>query len=355
MTPGLRVAMRADASVSRGAGHVSRCLTLAAAVRARGGTVRFVARALPANVHEWVVAQGHVCSMFADAGDDGERPVHGIWSADRQASDAHATIRVLHGRTWDWVVVDHYNLDERWETEVAAGGARILALDDLADRMHRCDVLLDQNLPVDRQRYHSLVPPSCRVLLGPRFALVRDEFLQARRTSRHRDGEIRRVLVSFGFGDEVNDTLAAVEACTAAGFGDGQVDVVLGGLSPHRASVEAACSRAGYRLHMQSSSMAALMEEADLAIGAAGSTSWERCAVGLPAVTISTAVNQQRVIAGLEAEGAIVTVGSGGRTRALATALVGLRVDPARVLRMAASARRLVDGLGAVRVWEVMV
>jgi UDP-2,4-diacetamido-2,4,6-trideoxy-beta-L-altropyranose hydrolase len=351
---GLRVAIRADASAARGTGHVVRCLTLASVVKARGGAVTVLGRALPPSVVAAIVDQGHEWLPVSGSDDLDEWPVHGPWSAERQAADAKATIEALRGQAWDWMVVDHYNLDRTWEHQLVGVVRRLLVVDDLADRPHAADVLLDQNLPADRLRYVDRVPGSCRLLLGPDFALIRDEFLAVENRARPRDGMIGRVLVGFGGGDAGALAVAAIDACVQAGFHEGQVDVVVGGLSAEAARVEDRCRQAGYGFVQHTTRMAELMVRADVMIGAGGSSSWERCVVGLPAVVVSLALNQQRVAAGLEAAGAVVSLDNVDCAGAITRVLHDLRRDPARVRGMSASARRLVDGLGAGRVYEVM-
>lgn len=349
----MRVAMRADASLAIGTGHVARCLTLAAAIRARGGQVRVVGRGLPAHLQEWVRSAGHECAVLDGPVEAPDRDLaHGEWLGTSQAGDARDTIAALADATWDWMVVDHYAIDAQWERALRATVRRVLIIDDLADRDHDCDLLLDQNLPADASRYTPRVPPGAGVLAGPAYALLRDEFRAARERAQPRDGEIRRVLVFMGGGDADNHTAHAVEACIRAGLTAGQVDVVIGAGHAHQGDIEAACAAAGYTCHVQTARMADLMVMADLAIGASGSASWERCAVGLPAVALSAAVNQDRILEGLSAHGAAIAVSAD--TEAMTDALVRARRSPVLVHAMSESAWHLVDGAGAARVCDAM-
>ena len=174
----------------------------------------------------------------------------------------------------------------------------------------------------------------------------------ARATARPRGGEVRRILVFMGGGDADNHTARAVEACVLAGFGPGQVDVVLGAGHAHQSAIEAACAGAGYPCHVQTTRMAELMVEADLVIGAAGSESWERCAVGLPTVALSVALNQRTILEGLAARGAVLDVPAS--TDAIVAALLLARHDPIRMRAMSRAAWQLVDGAGVDRVCDAM-
>lgn len=345
--------MRADASPAIGTGHVARCLTLASAVRARGGTVRFITRNLPAHLRDWIRSAGHECvSIDGGPAEPADELEHAAWLGTSQAADARDTALALADAQWDWMVVDHYALDARWERRLRASVRRLLIIDDLADRDHVCDLLLDQNLPADIARYAPRVPSGSGVMTGPKFALLRDEFRAARERARPRDGEVRRALVFMGGGDADNHTVRAIAACVRANFAAGEVDVVIGGGQANERQVEAAAALAGYTCHVQTRCMADLMVAADLAIGASGSASWERCAVGLPAVAMAVAVNQRRILDGLAAVGAIVPVTPD--TDSIAVALSRARRDPAAVQAMSHAAWQLVDGAGVDRVCDAM-
>ena len=167
---------------------------------------------------------------------------------------------------------------------------RLLAIDDLADRRHDCDLLLDQNLR-ESDPYRTLTPQRCRTLLGPRHALLRDEFRAARQGAAVRDGCLRRILVFFGGSDPTGDTMKAVQAL--ATLPPVQADVIVGAMNPARAAIEAACA-AHAHLHFacQVQDMAGRLAAADLAIGGGGTSAWERMAVGLPALVVEQADNQ---------------------------------------------------------------
>src|SRR5690606_32001299 len=193
----MKVALRTDASMRIGTGHLMRCLTLADALRDAGARTRFVCRALPHGLREVVIGRGHelvelpsVCGSTAGGGDGRGAPVasphtaleHADWLGTTQEEDAAATCDALDdGAVWDWLAVDHYAIDARWETRLRTAARRILAIDDLADRRHDCDALLDQNLHAGMHaRYDGLVPDACVRLVGPRHALLRPEFAAAR-------------------------------------------------------------------------------------------------------------------------------------------------------------------------------
>ena len=305
MSLGQRWAVRVDSSVRLGAGHLMRCLTLAQQVRRRGATVEFICADFSDHMGALVQQQGFELHMLEVSRGTGGAQLFD-WSMD-----ASCTSDIAGGQPWDWLVVDHYRIDARWEAALRLQARHILVIDDLADRPHVCDVVLDQNYyPHQEHRYDELVPPHCRKLLGPRFVLLRREFTEARaRLSRH-IGDVRRILVNFGGADEPNITALALTAIRLIGRKDITIEVMISAATTHRADIEAQVSSLPTaRLHLQTSRMAELIVEADLAIGACGSSTWERCCLGLPTLALVLADNQRNGAAALDKAGIIVNLG----------------------------------------------
>lgn len=334
-----------------------RCLTLADALRARGAETRILSRHLPAALERLVRNRQHGFSPL----EDGDRAptddlAHSRWLGVSQEADAAACAGALAPHRWDWIVVDHYGIDARWEREMRHSAATLLAIDDLADRRHACDLLLDQNYHVNLEtRYRGLVDARVKQLLGPAFALLRDEFREQRASLRQRAGSMSRVLIFFGGSDIHNFTRRAIDGVVASGVAPLTVDVVIGAQHPDTEGIAAACGVNGFTCHRQTSRMAALMAAADLAIGASGSASWERCCLGLPAICVATAANQMPILAGLEALGAIVAMHAPEHlTEELSDALRQLTTDRRRLEAMSAAAAAAVDGCGVDRVAAAM-
>jgi UDP-2,4-diacetamido-2,4,6-trideoxy-beta-L-altropyranose hydrolase len=246
------------------------------------------------------------------------------------------------------MVVDHYALDSRWEGKMRPFAGKIMAIDDLVDRPHDCDLLLDQNFHEDPDpRYVGLVPEHCRRILGPRYALLRPEFIDARKTLRDRDGIIRRILVFFGGSDVTNETGKALEALRRLGRPEIVVDVVVGATNPHRDEIRQLCMGMGNANdHFQVNNMAELMAKADLAIGAPGTATWERCYLGLPAITLVLAENQFPIAAQLSRTGSIVDLGWNTAVDAdiIAAAVHRLADDPKQLKKMSFQGIELMGG-----------
>jgi UDP-2,4-diacetamido-2,4,6-trideoxy-beta-L-altropyranose hydrolase len=277
----MKIIIRVDASVKIGTGHVMRCLTLADALRGRGDEVFFVSRELPGNSCDLIAEKGfHVFRLSAEEIFD-------------EVEDAEQAAMVL-GSKPDWLIVDHYGIGVEWERRLRPQVGRIMVIDDLADRPHDCDILLDQNLFDDMQsRYNGLVPVDCCLFIGPRYALLRDEFIEARGKLRQRDGIVRSILLFFGGSDPTNETEKALSALRLLNFTDILIDVVVGESNPNAEKIKVLCrSLPNISFHLQVSNMAELIASTDLAIGAGGTATWERCFMGLPALIIIVADNQ---------------------------------------------------------------
>jgi len=348
------IAFRVDASSQIGTGHFMRCLTLAGALQLQGARVRFVSRGLPDHLRDMLAAKGMGFSCLNDAVTP-EAPgdlAHSNWLAASQAKDAKDSTEALADLKWDWLVVDHYALDARWESAMRNAAGRIMVIDDLADRKHDCDVLLDQNYYRDMQtRYDGKVPEQCRLLLGPRYALLREEFRELREQVKPRTGEVRRILLFFGGVDADNYTGLAIQALAGLDIKGIAVDAVIGAQHPYREQIQQACVEQGYVCHVQTTRMAELMAEADLAIGAGGSATWERCCLGLPALGICTAANQRGQIAEAAEAGLLYAPSGEGDLVGMLGRHAKCLMENSFLLRLISKiSMEWVDGKGAMRV-----
>jgi UDP-2,4-diacetamido-2,4,6-trideoxy-beta-L-altropyranose hydrolase len=274
---------------------------------------------------------------------------HARWLPWGQAADAAATLRAM-AEPVDWLVVDHYAIDDRWERQMRTRSRRILAIDDIADRRHDVDLLLDHN-PQDETggRYDGLLPDGARRLIGPRYALLRPDFAAARTKRPDRNGSVRRFNLFMGGTDTAGATLKVLLALSEDGLGSIPLDVVIGGASPHLAAIrQSARGRGNTVVHVDASNVADLFARADLAIGAGGVAALERCCVGLPTITLSVASNQEPGLAQLAAAGAVQHLGRFDDIdpAKLAAAVRQCLESPQMLASMSQAARALVDGKG---------
>ena len=354
----MKIALRIDASKQIGTGHFMRCLTLAVELKKQGAQIRFISRNLPTHLSDMLTENGmeYLPLSLDYAKEAADELAHADWLGTSQARDAQATLQALANQTWDWIVVDHYALDKRWETAVRENCKKLMVIDDLADRQHDCDVLLDQNYYADMQtRYISKVPAHCQLLLGPRYALLREEFRTLREKVKVRTGVVKKILVFFGGVDFDNYTSLAIQALAELKI-TLQVDVVIGLQHPNREQIQNACSALGYVCHVQTTRMGELILDADLGIGSGGSAMWERCYLGLPTITVVSAVNQVRTTEDVAAIGAIEYIGWSNKLKVTdyINAIRKMVTNPQRLKQISAVAISVLPREGTIAVANEM-
>ncbi len=348
---GIRVAVRADASRTLGSGHVVRCLTLATVLRARGATVQFICRPELGHLGAHIAGLGFGLHWLPD------KPDWPDWSV---ASDAHDTRAALGPAGCDLLLVDHYALGAAWHAALRPACRRIAVIDDLADRAHETDLLLDQNLGRRADDYAALLPPGAIRLIGPHYALLRPEFASARNASlaRRAGGRLQQLLVSMGGADPQQATLRVLQAMAGGPLPAGvQVTVVLGAIAETRPAIAALLPTLPWpaRLCVDVAEMAPLLQAADLAIGAAGGSAWERCCLGLPSLLLVLAGNQQAGTRALVTAGAALAVGTVAELSATLPAALHHAADPGTLQRLSSAAAGIADGLGAQRVADALL
>jgi UDP-2,4-diacetamido-2,4,6-trideoxy-beta-L-altropyranose hydrolase len=293
----MKIIIRVDSSKKIGSGHVTRCLTLAVGLRDLGVIIEFVAR-------------DHSGSMIAQINNKGFKvnllPAPSIvkqiknlneyeeWLGVKQSIDANETIQIISNMEVDWLIVDHYALDHKWEKRLRPYTGKIMVIDDLANRIHDCEILLDQNLFKDiSTRYQGKTPKHCIHLLGPKYALLQPDYAKFRKQVQPRQQPPSNLLIFFGGVDQHNLTgltLAALKSVDAL-F---NVDVIMSKQSPHYKMIKNQIDdMLDVQLYSDLPSLAPLVLKADLAIGAGGSTTWERLCLGLPSLVVTLADNQR--------------------------------------------------------------
>lgn len=370
---GMRVVFRVDAAIEIGTGHVMRCLTLADALQDKGADCTFLCRPRDGNLIDFIAAQGHgaIALPALRSGFRGDlpplarraEPPHAHWLGTGWADDASDCVSALKHQavagSIDWLVVDHYALDERWERMLRPVCDRLMVIDDLADRPHDCDLLLDQNLGREPTDYKGLIPAATNTLLGPQYALLRPEFARQRSESlaRRESPRLERVLVSMGGVDKDNATGHVLDVLDSAPLGkEVAITVVMGAKAPHLAQVRerAAKMRTKTEVFVGVKDMARLMTQSDLAIGAGGTTTWERCSLGLPAIQIPLVANQCAITEATSH--ARASIGTG--LEMLSIALLDIlepKIQSERLADISRTAASLVDGSGTVRVLSALL
>ena len=369
----MNIAFRVDASLEIGSGHVMRCLTLADAVSARGASCRFICRLHEGNLIGLIRSKGYLVNVLPASDGSVQRlrntdvltssssPKHADWLGVSQEQDAAHCVSILEASPPDWLIVDHYAIDARWEESMVPHCRKLMAIDDLADRVHVADLLLDQNLGHVAKDYDGLVPATCIRLIGPRYALLRPEFQTTREASLARrlaSNRIRHILISMGGMDFAGATSQILDALVRAELPtDTRLSVVMGSSAPALERVRAQATKMPWptAVLVDVGDMARLMYEADLAIGAGGSTAWERCCLGLPSIVVPVAPNQDYVSLSMATAGSIILIRHDETLNThLRTIVRTLVSDTMLRQRLVQKSAAIVDGHGCRRIVDYL-
>ena len=349
------IAFRVDASNTIGSGHVARCLTLAEAFRIRGAYVVFICRDLPGNSILQIRLKNFEVKVlpYSASGSsvivDSEDYVS--WLGVSLEDEVAESIAVLSSFKIKLLVVDHYALDSVWESELSKLTEKILVIDDLANRGHTCDFLVDQTLGQKASLYECLVPKKCVVLAGSKYALLRPEFRKRRLASiaRRKTPVLKSILVSMGGIDLLNSTSAVLHGLNGSNLSSMiKVNVVMGSNAPHLCDVisDAQDSRFDVAVGKNISNMGELLYETDLAIGAGGSSSWERCCLGVPSIVVAIADNQLGIIQKLGETGSAKTINSTVALASNLTVMINALVIPDDLVDLSLRSSSATDGFG---------
>lgn len=368
----LKIAFRVDASLDIGTGHVMRCLTLANALKLQGCECQFICREHHGNLITYITSQNFRVNVLpredskvANLSVISEKIIekqlaHATWLGSTQQNDAAECTAIFNKQIFDWLIVDHYALDHRWETALNAHCKKLMVIDDLADRTHNCDILLDQTFGREAQDYAPWLPHNCIKLCGSEYSLLRPEFAALRGYSiqRRKGAKLERLLITMGGVDKDNATgsiLDSLKSCVLPG--SCQITVVMGATAPWLTQVRLQAAQMPWQTEVKTgiSDMARLMADSDLAIGAAGATSWERCCLGLPTLMLVLAANQRNVADGLQRTGAVKLLQGPDQILPLLPSLMNELVSSPHLREsMSLAATNVADGRGVAAVIQRM-
>lgn len=358
----MHICFRVDASKEIGTAHLMRCFTLAEALIERGARVTFLCRHFPEEFQDRFQIMKMDCVLLNLKGEfkSGETPdPYTEWLGVPPEVDAIDVASVLPDLVppVDWLLVDHYALDAKWERLVRPFCKQIMVIDDLHNRPHDCELLLDQNLHGEGDNpYSTLVPEGCLTLLGPAYALLRPQFLEARQKLTSRDGSLKRILIFFSETNSGNNTIEAIKAVNTLNP-DIALDIVPGVFYPYREELDALCSNLKSTTIHNEPDIVKLILEADLSLGSPGSITWESMSLGLPSVVVVSAENQLKVAKEAHKHGALINLGDENKAGVLdwIKALNELSLNPAILGEMSGNAMKLVDGQGTRRIAEILM
>lgn len=340
----MNIYFRTDASTSIGSGHLMRSLTLANELEKNGAKITFICSEETKKMLKLVKEKGfkvHVLPLYRN-----------------EKNDKEQTRNILRENSVkpDLLIIDHYGIDVRWESYIREFVEKIMIIDDIADKKHDCDIALNQNYTSNiNNRYDGILPQSCIKLFGPKYALLRPEFCKATENLRERNHEVKRILVFMSGSDFQNMTSKVLKALQIFNRSDIAVDVIIGTFNKYLKDLEIMTSElANGTCYYNVDNMAEMMSAADLSIGAAGSTTWERCCMGLPSILVSLADNQIDILEALGKSGVVINLGwhEDVTEYDINETLENLIKKPSLLSDLSAKSRDMVDGKGAMRVAE---
>jgi UDP-2,4-diacetamido-2,4,6-trideoxy-beta-L-altropyranose hydrolase len=311
----MKAIFRVDSSLKMGTGHVMRCLTLAQVLKENGANVEFICRKHEGSLIGKIRSSGfvvHELKVFEET-EVGTKLAHSHWLGATQQQDADDCIEILKAEKSNWLIVDHYALDEQWQKRLKSYYEKLMVIDDLADRKHQCDLLLDQNFGRSSQEYEDLMPKASKLLTGSEYSLLRPEFEKFRKFSlnRRKDGKFKNLLINMGGTDPDNITGKVVDRLQTASLPeDVIITIIMGKTAPHLQSVISSANNLPYKseVKVDVDNVAEIMANTDIAIGASGSTTWERCCLGVPTLQLIAAYNQEFIAQKLDKINAIKLV-----------------------------------------------
>lgn len=352
----MKFCFRVDASLQIGSGHIVRCLTVADALARQGHESYFICREHEGHLIAYIHQKGY--KVYSLKLINSQENCFGLteyekWLGVSEEKDAIETLEVLSQEKADWVVVDHYGLSVIWQNSIRQNVKKVLVIDDLANRKHAADIILDCGLTHDKSDYQPLNSIcNAHYLLGPQYALLRPEFHAKRalieKKPRTFSLDVLRILINLGGVDKDNVTGQVLSELTH--YLNPQyldITVVMGASAPHKTAVQEQVKElkfANQVVLVNVNNMADLMLEHDLAIGAAGSTAWERCCLGLPTIMLCMAENQKMIAADLNKVGAAIAIEQSEIGHKLLPILLTLNTD--KLQKMQKNAFQVTEGCG---------
>ena len=333
--------IRVDSSTKIGYGHLIRCLALADTLK-KSFKINFICTNLNGNLISQICKKNFEVFRFNTKS-----------QRINVKKDAEKTISIIkkYRNKKSLLILDSYILSQEWENRVRPYVKRLIVIDDLMDRKHSCDLIIDQNLHTQMNSlYINSVPKNCVKLLGPDYAILRNQFIAQRKYAKIRSLPLKNILVSFGGSDNENHTLHALTSLKKLNS-DVNVNVVTGTANIGKKIIKNFCKKNfNYNYFEQVENMVKLMQVADLCIGSSGTTTWERCCVGLPAIAIVTSNDQKDIASAVSKNKCIINLGKIKKSDNVNYVRLMKNLKNSELQNMSRNCMKLVDGKGAARI-----
>ncbi len=346
--------IRVDSGVHIGAGHIFRCLALVEVLNEKFSSIIFISRNFVGNFSEFVERRGYNMHFLKENTENFSFPFNNNEEQiSFQKDDASLTIsnmKDIEGPKW--LIVDNYFLDKNWELMIKPYVEKLIVIDDLANRFHDCDILVDQNFYKNcESRYDKLLSKNCTRLLGTKYASLLEVFKHFRTTNKKFENEIKRILISFGASDPTNETAKVLESIKILGQKNLLVEVIIGYANPNKDEIKKNYSHLpSISLHYEIKNVGEIMAKCDLAIGAGGVTLWERCCLGIPAIVSILSEDQREAVEAAAENGCIINLGYAHTLNSTDYVNAIKKINPTILENMSKKCINLVDGEGCMRV-----
>lgn len=267
------ILFRADSSSTLGTGHIMRDLVLAG--QFEEANIIFATQALDGNINHKIEEKNY--------------PIEILHSNAIQELDA-----LIKKRAIDMIIIDHYGIDLAFEKQLKTQNPqlKILSFDDTYEK-HCCDILLNHNFSADPERYQGLLPEHCELRCGSQYTLLREEFTIEKQKGRQNSNDPDSLKVFIGMGGADHSNLNVKILDVLKDFPTIHAHVVTTSANQHLSALqEYAAGNENITLHINTDTIAALMNKADFAIVTPSVTVNEIIYLNVPFIAIKTAGNQ---------------------------------------------------------------
>ena len=355
----MKVLFRVDSSRVIGSGHLMRCLALANGIRnILNGDIIFVCKELNGNLNEIVIERGY---KLIRLNKNSEGYVHRKYSKDddnmAQKKDAYETIKKIGNSRYDWIITDNYFLDDNWKHYLKDNTKYFFDIDDLFKKTKYSNLILNQAPKlVSESRYQGLIQKKSKLILGPKYALIDNNYIVYRKNSTSHNGKIKKILISYGGSDETDETVKAIKAINYINNDRLTINVVIGKayLNINRLK-DIIVNKQNINIYHQARNMAELIIDADLALGGGGGSTWERMCLGLPSI-VTTTSDDQISVPYLHNEGLLIWIGRAKDVKIcnLKKVINNTINNPADLIKLSDKCKNYIDGNGVNRTVNIL-
>ena len=345
--------IRVDSSPEIGIGHMMRCLTLAQELKNNFDKVIFLTRKDSDDFTETIMENGFKVVLLPTQIIKPPKNIHEL----NNYSDIIKNLITTYTRNKNYLLIDHYDIDSAFELSLKNTFEKIFVIDDLANRKHNCDLLIDQNYYRDlNHRYEKLIPNNAITLLGPKYAIIRSEFRSVNKKIIKKNSQVKKILVSFGGSDPTNECKKTLDALCSIENSQFEIIVVAGIYNHKFEQLQKLYEKySSIKIYRHVNDLSRLMLDSDLFIGAGGTTTWERLYMGLPSIVTIISNDQKESIEFLSDMGHVINLGLAKNVTTETHVQAFQKLNPDLIYSMSLNNQKLVDGNGCSRIKKQII